>query len=179
MIVSAIGAMAMPQDFRYRDVFLRGKPQHDRFDMFRVKHPSMDCGRRAKIFSPFDALKGFNEAIASKDIIYNDRTELTDEDRTELDRRLHILKGLTFNGRMARANRVKVSVTYYVPCEDENNEAFGLRGRYRTLSGICWNVDEVYRSILVDRTRIEFEDILHIENPDGIFSREWEMDYPS
>ena len=83
--MSAIGAMAMPQDFRYRDVFLRGKPQHDRFDMFRVKHPSMDCGRRAKIFSPFDALKGFNEAIASKDIIYNDRTELTDEDRTGFD----------------------------------------------------------------------------------------------
>lgn len=59
--------MAMPADFRYRDVFLKGKPQHDRFDLFRIRHPSMDVGRRAKIFSPFDALKGFNEAIASKD----------------------------------------------------------------------------------------------------------------
>ena len=72
--------MAMPADFRYRDVFLKGKPQHDRFDLFRIRHPSMDVGRRAKIFSPFDALKGFNEAIASKDVLYRERVELSDED---------------------------------------------------------------------------------------------------
>lgn len=111
--MSSIGVMAMPADFRYREVFLKGKPQHDRFDLFRVRHPSMDVGRRAKIFSPFDALKGFNEAIASKDVLYRDRIELSEDDRKELDRRLQILKGLTYNGRMARANRVKVTVVYY------------------------------------------------------------------
>ena len=79
--MSSIGVMAMPADFRYRDVFLKGKPQHDRFDLFRIRHPSMDVGRRAKIFSPFDALKGFNEAIASKDVLYRERVELSDEDR--------------------------------------------------------------------------------------------------
>lgn len=118
--MSSIGVMAMPADFRYREVFLKGKPQHDRFDLFRVHHPSMDVGRRAKIFSPFDALKGFNEAIASKDVLYRDRIELSEEDRMELDRRLHILKGLTYNGRMARANRVKITAVYYVSCTDEN-----------------------------------------------------------
>ena len=41
--------MEMPADFRYREVFLRGKPQHDRFDLFRARHPSMDVGRRAKM----------------------------------------------------------------------------------------------------------------------------------
>ena len=61
--MSAIGVMAMPADFRYRDVFLKGKPQHDRYDLFRIKHPRMATGRRAKIFSPFDALKGFSEAV--------------------------------------------------------------------------------------------------------------------
>ena len=116
--------MAMPADFRYRDVFLKGKPQHDRFDLFRIRHPSMDVIRRAKIFSPFDALKGFNEAIASKDVLYRERVELSDEDRTELDRRLRILKGLTYNGNMARENRVKITVLFYVPCLDEHNEAF-------------------------------------------------------
>ena len=116
--MSSIGVMAMPADFRYRDVFLKGKPQHDRFDLFRIRHPSMDVGRRAKIFSPFDALKGFNEAIASKDVLYRERVELSDEDRTELDRRLRILKGLTYNGNMARKNRVKITVLFYVPCLD-------------------------------------------------------------
>ena len=148
--MSSIGVMAMPADFRYRDVFLKGKPQHDRFDLFRIRHPSMDVGRRAKIFSPFDALKGFNEAIASKDVLYRERVELSDEDRTELDRRLRILKGLTYNGNMARKNRVKITVLFYVPCPDEHNEAFGIRGRYRRITGICWNVDPEISALVYD-----------------------------
>ena len=167
--MDSIGIMTMPADFRYRDVFARGKPQHDRLDLFRVRHPSMEPGRRAKIFSPFDALKGFSEAIASKGVQYSGRIELGEDDR-----RLHILKGLTFNSRMARENRVQVTVTFYVPCEDENHEAYGLYGRYQTLTGICWNVDELYRTILIDRTRIEFDDILRIENSEGVFLKDWD-----
>ena len=58
-----IGVMMMPADFRYREVLRKGKPKHDRFDPFRIQHPRMDSGRRAKIFAPFDALKGFSEAL--------------------------------------------------------------------------------------------------------------------
>lgn len=175
--MSSIGVMAMPADFRYRDVFLKGKPQHDRFDLFRIRHPSMDVRRRAKIFSPFDALKGFNEAIASKDVLYRDRIELCEEDKDELDRRLRILKGLTFNGHMARENRVKITVIYYVPCSDEFNEAFNIRGRYRKVTGICWNVDEIYGTILLDRIRISFDDILRIDSAEGIFQKDWATEY--
>ena len=71
--MSAIGVMAMPVNFRYREVFLRGKPRHDRCDPFRIRHPSMDRRKRAKIFAPFDALRGFSEAVASKDVLYEDR----------------------------------------------------------------------------------------------------------
>ncbi len=56
-----------PSSFRYRNVYEKGKPTHDKLDSFSVKHPPMDLSRRAKIFSPFDALKGFNEAIISKE----------------------------------------------------------------------------------------------------------------
>lgn len=176
--MSAIGVMAMPADFRYRDVFLKGKPQHDRYDLFRIKHPRMATGRRAKIFSPFDALKGFSEAVASKDVLYEDRRELETEDREELDRRLHILHNLTWNGRMARANRVPVTVTYYVPCSDENNEAYGIRGQYRTVTGICWKVDsEVYKTIRVDGKLIEFDSILRIESSAGVFEKAWSEEY--
>ena len=50
--------------FRYRDVYEKGKPVHEKNDIFSVKHPPMEISRRAKIFSPFDALKGFSDELA-------------------------------------------------------------------------------------------------------------------
>ena len=50
---------------RYRKVYEKGKPKHEPYDDFSIKHPPMDLTRRAKIFSPFDALKGFNEEIVN------------------------------------------------------------------------------------------------------------------
>ncbi len=173
--MDAIGVMPVPADFRYLNVFLKGKPQHDRFDAFRVRHPMMDVGHRAKIFAPFDALKGFSEAIASKDVQYEYRIELSPEDAEELARRLSILHNLTFNSRMARANRVQVSVTYYEPCTDEDHDAYGIKGRYKTITGICWNVDtEEHHTILIDRMRIPLEDVLRVESTGDVFRRQRE-----
>ena len=170
--MSSIGTMAMPADFRYKEVFLKGKPQHGRYDPFGIKHPQMNTGHRAKIFAPFDALKGFSDAVSSKDVLYEGRKELEEEDREELDRKLHILHNLTWNSRMARRNHVTVTVTCYVPCDDEQSESYGMKGRYLTVTGMCTNVDpDVYRTICVDRKTIDFEDILSIESPDGIFDR--------
>ena len=173
--MDAIGVMPVPADFRYLNVFLKGKPQHDRFDAFRVRHPMMDVGHRAKIFAPFDALKGFSEAIASKDVQYEYRIELSPEDAEELARRLSILHNLTFNSRMARANRVQVSVTYYEPCSDKDHDAYGIKGRYKTVTGICWNVDtEEKHTILIDRIQLSLEDVLRIESTGDIFRRQRE-----
>ena len=55
---------ALPSSFRYRNVLEKGKPVHDKNDSFSIRHPAMDLSRRAKIFSPFDALKGFNDELA-------------------------------------------------------------------------------------------------------------------
>ena len=168
-----IGAMAMPAGFRYRDVFLKGRPRHDRYDAFRIRHPQMDVRKRAKLFAPFDALRGFNFAIMCKNELYVDRLTPSPEDQAELDRRFRILKDLTYNGRMARANRVQVTVTYYEPCSDINSEAYGLKGQYKTITGICFNVDaEVTKTILVDETRIPMEDIREIDAPGDLFRRQ-------
>ena len=165
-----IGLMPMPANFRYRDVFLKGKPRHDRCDPFRIRHPSMDRRKRAKIFAPFDALKGFSDAVAAKDILYEDRITLSQEDLDELSRRLGILNRLTCNARMARASHVQVTVTYYEPCCDENHEAYGLRGRYQTTTGICRNVDaQISRTILVDKKRIRLQDVQRIDSSEDIF----------
>ncbi len=49
--------------FRYQDVLDKGRPCHDPLDPFSLRHPPMLLSRRAKIFAPFDALKGYTEAI--------------------------------------------------------------------------------------------------------------------
>ena len=176
--MSMIGAMAMPVNFRYRDVFLKGKPRHDRYDSFRIRHPKMPPGKRAKLFAPFDALRGFDFAILMTNEIYTDRVIMSPEDREELDRRLSVLHDLTYNSRIARANRPQVAVTYYEPCSDVNSEAYGRQGQYKTISGICCNVDaEVTKTILVNRMRIYMENIRRIDSPDDIFRAdrsEWE-----
>lgn len=61
--IPELGQMDIPPDFPYCEVLEKGKPRHDCRDPFRIRHPQMDPGRRAKIFAPFDALKGFDEAI--------------------------------------------------------------------------------------------------------------------
>ena len=170
-----IGDIPMPAGFRYREILLKGKPKHDKTDAFRIRHPSMDVGKRAKILAPFDALKGFNEAVASKDVLYENKRELNEEDQAELNRRLDILHGLTYNSRMARENHVRVTVTYYIPCNDKENEAYGYRGQYQQLTGICRNVDaEVTQTIRIDDRKIQFADIRSIEADTDIFEREWE-----
>ena len=169
----AIGMMAMPADFQYREVFLKGRPKHDRLDAFRIRHPQMDVGKRAKIFAPFDALRGFDFAIMCKNELYIDKVTLSSEDAEELSRRLEILHNLTYNGRMARENRVQVSVTYYEPCHDEEHEAFGLRGQYKTITGICWNVDaEVTQTILVDGSRISLDDVMKVDGSEDLFRKD-------
>ena len=157
-----IGHMAMPANFKYRDVFLKGQPAHRWCDSFRLRHPAMDCGRRAKIFAPFDALAGFDDALADKEVLYAFRRELSDDDREELDRRLGILRRLTRNSRVARENSVPVEITRYIPCADPNNAAFGYRGQYVKTAGICRRIGP--RSITVDETAIPLADIVEIES---------------
>lgn len=160
-----IGAMSMPANFPYKEVFQNGYPQHDRYDDFRIKHPAMDCVRRAKIFNAFDALKGFSEAIESKEVLYVYKRLLDEGEKEELNRRLSILHNLTINGRTARANRVKVSITYFLPCSDKENFAYGYRGQYLTITGIVWNVDvDLTHTITVNKTRIKFTDIVEISS---------------
>ena len=167
----AIGVMPMPADFKYAEVMRRGKPQHERFDPFSVKHPKMEHGKRAKIFAPFDALRGFNFAISRKQVIYVDKPELSREDETELNRRLDILHNLTFNSHMARRNRPTVTAEIYIPCSDEHHDAFGQRGRIDTVSGICQNVDpDITRTIRIENNTIPFDHLIRIECQGDFFA---------
>lgn len=156
-----VGDIPMPASFRYREIFCRGKPRHTKTDPFRIRHPSMDPGRRAKLFAPFDALKGFGDAVSAKKELYEDRRDLSEEDLAELERRLQILKGRC---------PARIRATFYVPCQDENSEAFGLRGQYHTISGVCMKVDaQIGRCLLMECARISFADLYCLESEEGLF----------
>ena len=158
---------AIPMDFPYLQVLMEGRPQHDTDD-FSFRHPQMEQGKRAKLFAPFDALDGYGESVSSKNTVYTDKIILDESEKEELNRRLNILHNLTYNSRMAKANRVAVTVKYYVPCTDEHSFSCGIRGQYLTETGVVWKVDmEIGQTITVGRKSISFGDIVSIDAKDA------------
>ena len=123
-----VGIITAPSDFEYDDAIHQGKPLHIKFDDFYKKHPFMDMSKRAKIFSSFDALKGFSEATGEKEVQYQLKIILDEESQTEISKKLNTLHILTINSRRAKVNNIEISVTYFVPCSDKNHEAYGYRG---------------------------------------------------
>ena len=172
-----IGTMQMPENFRYKDVLLQGQPQHSTYDDFCLKHPPMPLSKRAKIFAPFDALRGFDFEIDLKKAVYEEKHLLSEGEKEELNRRLTILWNLTRNSCLARQNRVHVTVTFYMPCTDQHHEACGVKGKYVTASGVVRQVNPQF--LRLDEKKIPLKDILSLESDceiDGreIFAEPWE-----
>lgn len=157
-----VGYMPMPADFPHKELFCTGRPHHQKFDDFWFRHPTMDCGRRAKIFSPFDALRGFSDAVSSKEIQYEFKRELSTQRKAHIEEKLKKLSALTVNGRVARVNRPAAAVEYYVPCTDRNHAAYGLKGRYENYSGIVSKVDCIRRVLFIGDRAIALDDIYSI-----------------
>ena len=165
-----LGYMPMPADFKYADVLAAGRPVHRQRDVFAIKHPAMSPGKRAKIFSPFDALKGFTDAVEAKDELYVERTELSEDECAGLDSIIAELQELVRNGSAARENNVIVTVTHFVPCADENSDAYGSRGQYVETTGVVSCIDTlVKKTMTVDGKMIGFANILKIESKNYSF----------
>lgn len=159
-----VGSMQMPPDFRYAAVLRRGRPRHgtagkiSTYDAFYRKHPPMDCYRRAKIFAPFDALAGFSQCIASKEVLYCEKKILTEGEKEELDKKINILYGLTKNSRMARENAVRVSIRHFEKCSDPQSESYtedGKFGQYKTTTGFVYKIDVLNRCITLFPVEID------------------------
>lgn len=157
----------MPANFRYRDVSRKGRPVHAPMDAFSIRHPAMPLSRRAKIFSPFDALEGFNEAIASKDIIYVPKKILSEDERAELDRKVLLLRKQVSGSGSCREHPLRVRLEYFVPCSDPASDAYGNLGIYMTITGICRGVDPVRRLIHIDDLEIPVDRISQLAVYDG------------
>ena len=167
--IPELSKMSMPADFPYAAIYRKGKPKHKKYDDFRRRHPSMDVAHRAKLFSPFDALRGFDFAVHKKEIAYYNKIVPGEDELEELSRRLSILHGLTRTSRMARENHVRASVTYFVPCADEDNFAFGCKGSYETVTDTVYAVDARAGILCIGPYKIAFSDIVGIRAENGLF----------
>lgn len=155
--------MGKTVESKYRNAFFRCRPKHERCDEFSIRHPKMQMSQRAKIFAPYAALRGFEEVIEEKRQFYVQRRELNEEEQQRLNRTLTRLQELTPNRRTARENHVIAAVTFFVPCADEQHEAYGRRGTYETVCGMVWWVDPLLtKSLSIKDRTIDFADIAEI-----------------
>ena len=133
-----IGAMEMPPDFKYREVVLKGKPRHDRYDRFSIRHPTMPPGRRAKLFAPFAALTGYDEMVDEEARLTEIQIDPGESDLDRLDRKFRRLSSL-----LADRQRPYVSVLLFVP------DARKAGGRYETVVGFARRLDECEKRLVL------------------------------
>ena len=145
---------------KYANIINLPGPQRD--ELFLRRHPRMPLSQRAKIFSPFAALAGYDQVIKNKNVLYEPRRELDPEEREALDNRLQRLAQLTRNGRSVRENPVHVKVEYFSVCTDPWNDAYGRDGLYKTLTGLLRRVDPINQSLQIGDEVIPFDDIYRI-----------------
>lgn len=96
---------------------------------------------RAKIFAPFDALKGFQETLVSKEETHSAKAVLSDEAMEEIDFMLRNLSA----GEL-------VTVTFYSIADMA----------YLKITGEVTGISGSSRMLSIENTRISFDDIREI-----------------
>ena len=131
---------------KYADILHLSRPEPP------VKYPRMALSNRAKIFSPFAALRGFDDEISSEGAIklLVKKVELSDEEKDALsDKLLQVRKGM------------KV-VRYFVRTTENT-------GKYISMTGTVVMIDPVYRELKVvqdsDRKAVGIEKELPVIIP--------------
>ena len=119
------------------------------------RHPRMPIRERAAIFSPFAALSGHGAAIAETARLTEQRIELDEDTRAELDRKQAVLLE-------HMDEQPEVTITWFQP--DERKDG----GAYLTATGRLKKLRELERLlVLADGTEIPLEDVVALES--GIF----------
>ena len=132
------------RDFPYADII--DLPHH-----VSAKHPQMSREARAAQFAPFAALTGFGDAIGEAGRRTFDKTELSEDARDELDRRLSAIIQCDF--------KPELCVRYFR--KDEIKEG----GAYVTVSGRLKEIDRKRRNLILESGEIiPLEDVAGIES---------------
>ena len=114
------------------------------------KHGRMSTVDRGAQFSPFAALVGYDAAIRETARLTEERTELTEGKKAELDETLRLIEENL-------VNEPEVSITYFRPDQRK------LGGAYVTVTGRVKKLDPYEKTIhLRDDLVIPVEEITHI-----------------
>lgn len=105
----------------------------------------MAVERRAKQFAPFAALKGFEDAVREKEIIYKPRRILSEEKKNELDMKLRMLKP-----------GMEIQTEYFA-----ENPLLPGYGRYHTVKGDVAFFDPAI-GLRIGDTEIDIPDICEL-----------------
>lgn len=119
-----------------------------------IKHPRMQIQDRAKIFAPFAALKGYEEAIEAKQKIVVPRIQLSEESKEYLDVQMGKIDNLLLGGQ-----HPIITVVYFQ--EDKRNNKEG--GEYLRFTGMAARFDRTSRILQIVEKRLRLEDIYSIE----------------
>ena len=121
------------------------------------RHPKMSVENRAKLFTPFSALRGFDIEILTKeqDRLLVSRVTLGTDQQELIRDRLNDLR----SGQ-------RVTVTYFRLVKEL--EGIPL-GEYVTQTGKVRRVDDFYQVLVLDSGVVAFEDIreLEVQNVEG------------
>lgn len=116
------------------------------------KHPQMSIYMRAAQFSPFAALTGFEEQTEETARLTDERIELDENKRAELDEKLNEL--MSYDNLMD----VQVRITYF------EEDLLKSGGKYRKVHVNIKKIDTINRCIVLDdRSKILIDDIYDID----------------
>ena len=115
---------------KYADILYLERPEPS------AKHPRMSVANRAKIFSPFAALRGFDDELAEEgaQTLRESKAELSEEEKAALSARLAGLR-----------RGMSVTVRYFQPdllCQDDPPV-----GRYITVAGTVQALDPIAKTL--------------------------------
>lgn len=133
------------------------RPVH-KGDKFSYKYPRMRNEKRAKIFAPFAALSGYDDALTDKEVIYDIGRALTDDEGFDLDCKIATIYEKCRNSILARENGIEVRILYFEPLAGEE-----LRGRYKEVSGIVTKASPDTESISVLDQEIALRSIYELD----------------
>ena len=143
--------------FEYADIINRVRPIH-KADRFSYKYPRMSNEKRAKIFAPFAALSGYDDALAEKEVIYYIKRVLTDDEYFDLDCKIATIYEKCSNSILARENGVEVRILYFEPLADDE-----LHGRYLEVIGLVTKVSPDKGTITILDKEIPLRSIYKLE----------------
>ena len=130
---------------KYDDII--NLPHHE-----STKHPKMPALDRAAQFLPFSALVGHDAAVRETARLTDNRMELDEIRKEELDEHLQLI-------REHLLQKPQVSITYFVP--DTKKEG----GAYFTITGTIGKIEETRHQVIMENgTVIPMNDIYEIES---------------